>query len=110
MEEYLEDLGEDDFLDIDGGGGADGFCDDLLWWLVRPDGLGEPSLPDLSILGDDLCCGTGDLEAGLSSLGGGDPCCEGCAGDLKCLGRGGNILGGDLWSLGTRGTSSGDLS
>lgn len=31
------------------------------------------------------------------------------AGDLRCLGRGGNILGGDLWSLGTLGTSSGDL-
>jgi len=110
MEEYLEDLGEEDFLDMVGGGGADGFCDDLLWWLVRPDGLGDPSLPDLSILGEDLCCWTGDLDTGLSSLGGGDPCCEGCAGDLRCLGRGGKILGGDLWSLGTLGTSSGDLS
>lgn len=109
MEEYLEDLGEDDrCLEMDGGGGADGFCDDLLWW-GRLDGLGEPSLPTLSILGDDLCR-TGDLELCLS-LGGGEACCvDGGAGDLRCLGRGGKILGGDLWSLGTRGTSCGDLS
>jgi len=33
MEEYLEALGEEDlFLDMDGGGGAAGFCADLLLW------------------------------------------------------------------------------
>jgi len=32
IEEYLEDLGEEDLcLEMDGGGGAAGFCADLLW-------------------------------------------------------------------------------
>lgn len=70
-------------------------------------GFGDPSLPDLSILGEEPL-GSGDLDACLS-LGGGDICDVWVVGDLRCLGRGGNILGGDLWSLGTLGISFGDM-
>ena len=97
MLEYSEGPSEESWTrehfgeEIEGGGGA---VTGILWDLLSE---------------CDLCFSSSDLDllllldfflSLLSSL----------LGDLRCLGRGGWICGGVLWSLGTLGATSGDNS